>query len=408
IAEPMQMEFIKLKDSDSHGDENTGLVGFTDEEGYGKYLDVHEVYDMYLNLKGIERIDYLTYLDSFDRLFDIPKDKKTTDYKRYLQALLDYLYMYFQRIEPIYDIDKELASLTHEFEMQWAQGKFPGWQKDASSALAHSGAHLDLSAFSSPEELASLGLDRLKQALQALGLKCGGTLEERAQRLFSTKGVPMEKLDPSLFAKSRAGKGRESSEKQKDIANLEAQVYHLSELLGEQRQATRENVERKQARTSDELEEEEEHDEGHESESDDEETVLYNPKNLPLGWDGKPIPYWLYKLHGLNISYSCEICGNYTYRGPKAFQRHFAEWRHAHGMRCLGIPNTAHFANVTLIEDAVARMYLYVCGDVADDNDSNNHDDYNDGNGGGDYDDDGQILYVFVKVYASDSLEKPS
>lgn len=33
--------------------------------------------------------------------------------------------------------------------------------------------------------------------------------------------------------------------------------------------------------------EEEEHDEGHESESDDEETVLYNPKNLPLGWDGK-------------------------------------------------------------------------------------------------------------------------
>lgn len=24
-------------------------------------------------------------------------------------------------------------------------------------------------------------------------------------------------------------------------------------------------------------------------------------------------------------------------------------------MRCLGIPNTAHFANVTLIEDALAR-----------------------------------------------------
>merc|ERR1712107_1401 len=70
--------------------------------------------------------------------------------------------------------------------------------------------------------------------------------------------------------------------------------------------------------------------------------------------DGKPIPYWLYKLHGLNISYGCEICGNYTYKGPKAFQRHFSEWRHAHGMRCLGIPNTAHFANVTQIEDAMA------------------------------------------------------
>lgn len=72
----------------------------------------------------------------------------------------------------------------------------------------------------------------------------------------------------------------------------------------------------------------------------------------------QPIPYWLYKLHGLNINYNCEICGNYIYKGPKAFQRHFAEWRHAHGMRCLGIPNTAHFANVTQIEDALACMYF--------------------------------------------------
>lgn len=55
--------------------------------------------------------------------------------------------------------------------------------------------------------------------------------------------------------------------------------------------------------------------------------VPYNPKNLPLGWDGKPIPYWLYKLHGLNIGYSCEICGNQVYKGPKAFQRHFTVGR---------------------------------------------------------------------------------
>jgi hypothetical protein len=29
------------------------------------------------------------------------------------------------------------------------------------------------------------------------------------------------------------------------------------------------------------------------------------------------------------------------------------EWRHSHGMRCLGIPNTAHFANITKIADAI-------------------------------------------------------
>ena len=48
------------------------------------------------------------------------------------------------------------------------------------------------------------------------------------------------------------------------------------------------------------------------------------------------------------------ICGNFPYKGPKAFQKHFAEWRHAHGKRCLGIPNNAHFANVTQIEDGMS------------------------------------------------------
>lgn len=43
--------------------------------------------------------------------------------------------------------------------------------------------------------------------------------------------------------------------------------------------------------------------------SDEEDEFVYNPLKLPLGWDGKPIPYWLYKLHGLNMEFKCEICG---------------------------------------------------------------------------------------------------
>lgn len=35
------------------------------------------------------------------------------------------------------------------------------------------------------------------------------------------------------------------------------------------------------------------------TESDDDDQQIYNPLKLPMGWDGKPIPYWLYKLHGL-------------------------------------------------------------------------------------------------------------
>ena len=86
----------------------------------------------------------------------------------------------------------------------------------------------------------------------------------------------------------------------------------------------------------------------------DDDEPLYNPLNLPLGWDGKPIPYWLYKLHGLGVEYKCEICGNQSYWGRRNFDRHFQEWRHAHGMRCLGVPNTKHFHDITLIEDALA------------------------------------------------------
>jgi len=359
ISVPMSTEFdelAKVRESDAN-DESQNLADFSDEEGYGRYLDMNECYDKFVNLKGIEKVDYLTYLATFDHLFDVPKDKKTSEYKKYIGALLDYFYDYVIRVKPLLDLSDEMESVRREFEAQWEAGTFPGWPKETSGALTHSGAHLDLSAFTSWEELASLGLDRLKSGLMALGLKCGGTLEERAQRLFMTKGKPLESLDPSLFTKNKPGKGGSNvkdREKQKEVAALEAQVYRFSELLSEQRTATRENIQRKQARTDAEREEEAEENMSDSDSEDDDNEVIYNPKNLPLGWDGKPIPYWLYKLHGLNISYSCEICGNQTYRGPKAFQRHFAEWRHAHGMRCLGIPNTAHFANVTSIEDAVA------------------------------------------------------
>ncbi|XP_053494565.1 splicing factor 3A subunit 3 [Ictalurus furcatus] len=356
ICVPMSVEFEELmKARDNLSEEAQNLVEFTDEEGYGRYLDLHDCYLKYINLKGSEKLEYVSYLSSFDQLFDISKDRKNAEYKRYLEMLLDYLQGYTDRVKPLLDQNDLYGKVLMDFEKKWENGTFPGWPKEASSALTHAGAHLDLSAFSSWEELASLGLDRLKSALMALGLKCGGTLEERAQRLFSTKGKSLESLDPSLFAKNPKAKGpKKDTERNKEIGFLEAQIYEYVEVLGEQRQLTHENVQRKQARTGEEREEDDE-EQPSESESEDEDNeIIYNPKNLPLGWDGKPIPYWLYKLHGLNINYNCEICGNYTYRGPKAFQRHFAEWRHAHGMRCLGIPNTAHFANVTQIEDAVS------------------------------------------------------
>lgn len=55
--------------------------------------------------------------------------------------------------------------------------------------------------------------------------------------------------------------------------------------------------------------------ENNDDDDEDEEARIYNPLKLPLGWDGKPIPYWLYKLHGLGTEYRCEICSDYVYQG---------------------------------------------------------------------------------------------
>ncbi|KAI7656488.1 hypothetical protein KC319_g9734, partial [Hortaea werneckii] len=84
----------------------------------------------------------------------------------------------------------------------------------------------------------------------------------------------------------------------------------------------------------------------------DDDSKIYNPLKLPLAWDGKPIPFWLYKLHGLGVEFPCEICGNYVYMGRRAFEKHFSEARHIYGLKCLGITNTTLFREITGIEEA--------------------------------------------------------
>lgn len=153
-----------------------------------------------------------------------------------------------------------------------------------------------------------------------MNLKCGGTLRQRAERLMAAKVKnPDELKDLKKPEEDKEEKRRQG------VAQLEYRIYKLAELVGDERVATKDNIERKQARgfvEEDESEEEEAVDIVEDIDRDD--SVPYNPKGLPLGWDGKPIPYWLYKLHGLNLSYSCEICGNQTYKGPKVFLRHFS------------------------------------------------------------------------------------
>jgi len=158
----------------------------------------------------------------------------------------------------------------------------------------------------------------------------------------------------------------ELSNPTKDTVNvLEAKISMLADHLAGAIQATKGNVEKRLSMTWEELEASRENEgqeyqeivpeDKEEKDSDNEvEEKIWNPKGLPLDVTGKPIPYWLWKLHGLGVEYQCEICGNYSYWGHYAFEKHFQEWRHQHAMKILGIPNTKAFHHITTINDALA------------------------------------------------------
>ena len=61
---------------------------FTDEEGLGKYLDLHPLHETFVNLRNATHVDYLTYLrevDAFDRLS--PALRSSTAYREYARPL---------------------------------------------------------------------------------------------------------------------------------------------------------------------------------------------------------------------------------------------------------------------------------------------------------------------------------
>uniref|UniRef100_A0A915PNX7 Replication stress response regulator SDE2 n=1 Tax=Setaria digitata TaxID=48799 RepID=A0A915PNX7_9BILA len=62
---------------------------------------------------------------------------------------------------------------------------------------------INLNDYDSAEKLESLGLDQLKYALEVRGLKCGGSLAERAVRLYSIKGLKPDQYPKNIRAHGR-------------------------------------------------------------------------------------------------------------------------------------------------------------------------------------------------------------
>jgi hypothetical protein len=71
----------------------------------------------------------------------------------------------------------------------------------SSEAISTSFDPINLDDYSSVDDICQLGLNHLKAELTRRGLKAGGNLRERAERLFTVRGVPDSKVSEKLKAK---------------------------------------------------------------------------------------------------------------------------------------------------------------------------------------------------------------
>ncbi|XP_016105881.1 protein SDE2 homolog isoform X3 [Sinocyclocheilus grahami] len=106
------------------------------------------------------------------------------------------------------EVQKECTAETSQNadKSQVEPTEAPSGPAESSQAQEEVEGLLDLLSVSGPGQLEALGLERLKKELMERGMKCGGTLQERAARLFSIKGLSPDQIDPALLAKPTKGK----------------------------------------------------------------------------------------------------------------------------------------------------------------------------------------------------------
>ncbi|KAF4556568.1 Pre-mRNA-splicing factor sap61-like protein [Elsinoe fawcettii] len=329
---------------------------FTGEESYGRFFDLLSLHDEYNNLPGLKRrVNYLQYLDSFDNFDGYARpDKFKDEYFKYVTELARYLEDFMRRTKPLENLEKLFGSFDAEFQQKWEKDEVEGWKGQSSNGTTSNGPATQ----GTGEGVWCPDCEKEFKTDNVYKSHLTGKKHIRAAELRKARGEEGQ-TNGINGTKKNAGIYRL---KEKAIAEREFRVKKLAGAMQTERSDTKTNVERKAGMTEKERQQElealyseEQPTRGQEGEEEeDEEERKANPLHLPLAWDGKPIPFWLYKLHGLGQEFPCEICGNYVYMGRRAFEKHFSEARHLYGLKCLGITNSTLFREITGIEEAKA------------------------------------------------------
>ncbi|TFK43682.1 hypothetical protein BDQ12DRAFT_643299 [Crucibulum laeve] len=355
------------QEDEEYEEEDPISLLFSGEEAYGKYMDLYANHTAYTNLKNIgKRPGYLQYLDLLLSAQNAPvhsdlskETRFTKDFETYIKDLHTYLLSFMKRTQPLVDVESQQRAAADEFAQKWDVRGIPGWEGSPEKTQANGNESAGIWCVACQKHYS-------KQTVYDAHLTSKKHVKAVAKQ--ESSGAPAPNPNgPNVPSTSTPHPTHQSSAK----SRLRNSAYYthlatsllvaLIPVLNE----TKSNVERRFSLTAREREQElldqakpppppvAAATEGA-GEEEEEEERIYNPLKLPLGWDGKPIPYWLYKLHGLGVEYRCEICSDHVYMGRKNFDRHFQESRHAFGMRALGLPNTKHFHEITRIEDALS------------------------------------------------------
>ncbi|KAK3942511.1 hypothetical protein QBC46DRAFT_447709 [Diplogelasinospora grovesii] len=331
---------------------------FSGEEAYGRFFDLHTCHESYLNLPNVKRLAYLQYLEVFDNFAPgyggvKRADKLTDQYFKYLGELMEYLESFMRRTRPLEDLDKVFSDWDKSFETAWNNDEVEGWQREKAAAGTSNSAGRTLS---SPDAVWCEACEKEFKNENVYKGHLSGRKHIKAAEVLA------QRQDPS----NGTGSAHHSSAhalKERAVAEREYRIKRLTSAMTTERDDTRVNVERRRGMTERERQQElenlfnqttmQQNQGAQDDEEEDGDDKIYNPLKLPLAWDGKPIPFWLYRLHGLGQEFPCEICGNFVYRGRRAFDKHFNETSHITNLKRLGITNTHLFRDITSIEEAV-------------------------------------------------------
>lgn len=90
---------------------------------------------------------YLWYLQNFDHFHEIPvnlKQKEYRKYRRYLDALIEYLSDFFRRTQPLADFSIVEKQINDDFAYKWKEGTVRGWEQLPDAASSDPALHCDV------------------------------------------------------------------------------------------------------------------------------------------------------------------------------------------------------------------------------------------------------------------------